>query len=61
MLVEAGHPLIEEAFAPEADDIAADGERGGDVVIRVPFGGREDHERPHHLKVWQRIFVGTGL
>jgi hypothetical protein len=46
---------MEEALAPEADDIAPDGEGGGDVVIGMALGGQEDHVGPHHLKVRQRI------
>jgi hypothetical protein len=51
--------LVEEALAPEADDIATNGERGGDFIIRVALGGQEDHVRPDDLKIRQRIFART--
>jgi hypothetical protein len=53
--------LVEEALAPQADDVAADGQRGRNLVIAVTLGRGQDDVRAQHLKVWQRILAGTAL
>jgi hypothetical protein len=42
-LVEAGQTFIEEALAPQADDVAADGQRGRNLVIAEAFGRGQDN------------------
>src|SRR3990172_858458 len=46
-LLQAGQAFMEEELAPETDDIAADGEGRGDLVIGAALRGQQDHERPH--------------
>jgi hypothetical protein len=60
-LVEAGQAFVEEALAPTTDDVATDGEGGGNVIITATVGGGEDDEGPEHLKIRQRIFPGSSL
>jgi hypothetical protein len=58
-LVQAGEAFIEESLAPEADDVAPDGEGGRDLVIGATLGGEQHDERSQNLKVWQRILPGA--
>ena len=60
-LVESGQAFIEEAFAPQADDVAADGERGRNLVSAEALGRGQDDAGAEHLKVWQRILTGETL
>jgi hypothetical protein len=41
-LVETGEAFIEEAFAPQADDVPADGQRGRNLVIAEALGRGQD-------------------
>src|SRR3990172_1886753 len=60
-LLETGEPFVEEPFAPEADHIASHRKRGSDVVIRLAFGGGQNHLGPENLEIWQRIFSSATL
>jgi hypothetical protein len=55
MLPKAWQTLVEEAFAPQANNVASDGESGGDGVIGPTFGGVQDDAGAQNLKIWQRI------
>jgi len=61
MLVEARQTVIEEALAPQADDVAADGQCGSVLVIPEALGRGQHDARANHLKVWQRILAGETL
>src|SRR5712691_3042434 len=60
-LLQAVQPFMEEAFAPETDDVASDRERGGDRVVGPPLGGKQDHLGPQDGKIRQRILPGATL
>jgi hypothetical protein len=60
-LVEAGQAFIEEAFAPQADDVSADGQRGRNLVIAEALGRGQHDAGAEHLTVWQRILAGETL
>jgi len=61
MLLEAGHALLKEAFAPLAHDLAAHIQTRSDLVIAESLRGEEDHLGPEHAEIWQRIFPSTLL
>jgi hypothetical protein len=48
---------MEEALAPQTHDIATDREHGGDLVVGVTFGGKQDHLGAKHLEIRQRILT----
>jgi hypothetical protein len=52
---------MEEALAPQAHDIATDGERGSDLVIGLSRGGKQDNLGAEHFKIRQRIFARASL
>jgi hypothetical protein len=60
-LVEASQAFSEEAFAPQGDDVTADGQRGRNLVIAEALGRSQDDAGAQYLKVWQRILAGETL
>jgi len=48
---EPRQALLEETFAPQADDLAASVQAFGDLVIGEAFGGMEDHSGADNLKI----------
>jgi hypothetical protein len=60
-LLQAGEAFIEEALAPQTDDVSPDGQRRRNLVIAAALGRRQDDERSEHLKVRQRILAGATL
>lgn len=57
---EAGQTLLEEPFAPQADDLAAGVETSGDLVVGQALGGKENHLGADHFKIRQRILGARG-
>jgi hypothetical protein len=50
-----------EAFPPQADDFPTGIQALGDLVIGKTLGSMEDHAGTQDLKIWQRIFCGSGF
>jgi len=42
---------MEEAFAPQAHDIATDGKRSGDLVVATAFGREQDDLGAQHFEI----------
>jgi hypothetical protein len=61
VVVQAGEPLFEEAFAPLGDHFAATVQVLGNPVVSPSIGSQEDHLGPLNLKIRQRIFSGSSL
>jgi len=61
MILETGHALLEEAFAPEGHDLAPGMEAPGNRVIGPAFGRQEDHRSADDLEMGPRIRGGARL
>ena len=50
-LLETFHTLLEETFAPQADDLASGLETAGDFEVGEALGSEQDHLGPDNLKI----------
>jgi hypothetical protein len=60
-ILEAGQPLLEEPFPPSADDPRRRLQTARDLGRRLPLGRVQDHLRPHHHLVRQRVTGNPAL
>jgi hypothetical protein len=51
LLLKAEEALLEEAFAPLADDLSGRVQAGGDLVVAEPLGGVEHNPGPHNVSI----------
>src|SRR6266508_2074854 len=54
-ILEPGEALLEEPLPPAADHLRRRLPPAGDLGVAQPLGGVQDHLRPHHDLVRQRV------
>jgi hypothetical protein len=52
---------MEEALAPQRDDVTTDRQGGRNLVIAEALGRGQDDAGAQYLKVWQRILASETL
>jgi hypothetical protein len=52
---QTGQTFLEEAFSPQADDLAARAQARSNLIVAEALGRQQDHFGAHDLKIWQRI------
>jgi hypothetical protein len=60
-IIEPRQPLFEKALPPAADKIGSRLEPTRDLRVALPVSGVQDHLRPHHHLVRQRVTSNTAL
>ena len=56
MFFQTGQPFLEEAFSPQADDLAARTQARCNLIVAEALGSKQDHLGAHDLEIWKRIF-----